>query len=66
MMSTKIRSGAWSGDLGEGVETVPASTTWQPACARNISALRRMVLLSSMTMTLMPRFTISLRVLPMS
>jgi hypothetical protein len=28
--------------------------TWQPACNRKISALRRMVLLSSITMTLKP------------
>src|SRR5687768_4940617 len=53
-MSQKISSGAWSLTLARASKPSSASTTWWPPCARKISALRRMVLLSSMTSTLTP------------
>src|SRR6185503_937667 len=54
MMSTKMRSGWWSAILASASKPFSARITWQPACMRNISALRRIVLLSSMTITRTP------------
>ena len=46
-MSQKITSGAWSLTLDKASKPSSARTTSYPPCLRNISALRRMVLLSS-------------------
>src|SRR5574343_55540 len=48
-MSQKITSGAWSLTLDKASKPSSAKTTSYPPCLRKISALRRMVLLSSMT-----------------
>ena len=54
MMSTKMRSGWWSAIFASASKPFSARITWQPACMRKISALRRMVLLSSITITRTP------------
>src|SRR5215475_14997211 len=62
MMSTKMMSGSWSVILERASNPSSARITWQPACARKISALRRMVLESSITITFTPpRFAVSLK-----
>src|SRR5690606_39826273 len=53
-MSQKIRSGSWSAILASASKPSSASSTSQPACFRKISALRRIVLLSSITSTFRP------------
>jgi hypothetical protein len=45
-------------DLGQGLEAVLARITSQPACLRKISALRRMVFESSITITRVPRICV--------
>src|SRR2546423_12292703 len=54
MMSTKMRSGWWSAILASASKPLSARITWHPACMRKISALRRIVLLSSITITRTP------------
>src|SRR5258706_15010075 len=54
MISTKMRSGWWSAILARASKPLSARMPWPPAGMRNISALRRMVLLSSMTITRTP------------
>src|SRR5690606_4988062 len=54
MMSTKITSGRWSVILASASKPSSASSTLQPAWVRKISALRRIVLLSSITITFSP------------
>src|SRR2546429_665806 len=54
MISTKMRSGWWSVILARASNPSSASITAQPACSKKISALRRIVLLSSITMTFTP------------
>src|SRR3990167_2171509 len=57
-MSQKITSGAWSLTLDKASKPSSARTTSYPPCFRKISALRRMVLLSSMTRTFLgPRIS---------
>ena len=59
-MSQKMTSGWWSAIFESASKPSSASTTWHPACTKKISALRRIVLLSSMIITLMPlRFATS-------
>src|SRR5580658_5601386 len=54
MMSTKTMSGWWSAILARASKPSMAVKTSQPSFARRVSAVRRMVLLSSMTSTLRP------------
>src|SRR5690606_5667622 len=53
-MSQKIRSGSLSAILASASKPSSARITWQPDCFRKISALRRIVLLSSITITFNP------------
>src|SRR5690606_7740333 len=53
-MSQKIRSGSLSAILASASKPSSARITWQPDCFRKISALRRIVLLSSITITFRP------------
>src|ERR1043166_9603227 len=53
MMSTKITRGWWSLIFASASNPSSARMTSKPAWRRNISALRRIVLLSSMTRTLL-------------
>src|SRR5262245_41666598 len=63
MMSQKMMSGWWSVILDSASNPSSARITWQPAWARKISALRRMVFESSITITLIPaRVAVSLNV----
>src|SRR6266853_2345606 len=60
-MSTKMISGWWSVILASASKPSSARITLQPACTRKISALRRIVFESSITITLTPaRFAVSL------
>src|SRR5512139_1605330 len=59
MISTNTTSGSWSVILDSASKPSCARMTSQPAWFKKISALRRMVLLSSMTITLTP-FNLSL------
>ena len=54
MMSTNTMSGWWSVILASASNPSSARITVQPACNRKISALRRMVFESSITITLTP------------
>ena len=54
MMSTNTRSGWWSAIFASASKPSSARMTVQPACSRKISALRRMVFESSITITLTP------------
>ena len=61
MMSQNMMSGECSTILDSASKPSSASMTSQPACFKNISALRRIVLLSSITITLTPaKFDFSL------
>src|SRR5712691_11842465 len=53
-MSTKMISGWWSVILASASKPSSARITLQPACTRKISALRRIVFESSITITLTP------------
>jgi hypothetical protein len=49
--------GWWSFTLDSASKPFSARMTWQPACVRKISALRRIVFESSITMTFLPRIS---------
>ncbi len=54
MMSTNTMSGWWSAIFDSASKPSTAVKTSQPSRASNVSAVRRIVLLSSMTSTLSP------------
>ena len=54
MMSTNTMSGWWSAIFDSASKPSTAVNTSQPSRASRVSAVRRMVLLSSMTSTLRP------------
>src|SRR5215472_13620816 len=64
MMSTNTMSGWWSAILASASKPSMAVNTSQPSLARRVSAVRRIVLLSSITSTLRPwSFELALGVL---